>query len=139
MADLKENNEPDILRTIQIDAPIQKVWQAIATSEGMSAWLMPNTFQPVMEHEFTFRSQGKKNGDGAVYCKVAELCPPNRLAFTWSGNNMEQYVSFELKELEGKTQFTMVHSNWKAGQAVVRNVTNVGWGYLLDELKKKVT
>jgi uncharacterized protein YndB with AHSA1/START domain len=44
---------PDIERTVIMDAPIHKVWRAIATSEGLSAWLMKNNFQPELGFEFT--------------------------------------------------------------------------------------
>lgn len=37
---------PDIRRTIVMNAPIGKVWEAVATSEGIAAWFMPNNFEP---------------------------------------------------------------------------------------------
>ncbi|MGE5632429.1 MAG: SRPBCC family protein, partial [Caulobacteraceae bacterium] len=91
---------PDIERTITIDASIQKVWAAIATPEGLASWLMQNTFKPEMGYEFTFQAKPMGDWNGVVHCKVMELNPPKRLGFTWCGNNMEQYVSFELIELE---------------------------------------
>lgn len=129
---------PDIERTIIMDAPIQKVWKAIATSEGLAVWFMPNDFQPVIGHEFTFISQPKGEWDGIVHCKVMELDPPNRLGFTWCGNNMEQYVSFELKELEGKTQFKLVHAGWSEEHTIIRDTMYDGWGYILEGLHKKL-
>jgi len=134
-----KNTLPDIQRTIIIDAPIQKVWKAIATSEGLAAWLMPNDFQPVMGHEFTFRSEPKNGWNGIVYCKVMELNPPKRIGFTWSGNNMEQYVSFELTELEkDKTQFMLVHAGWSEENAMIRDIMYEGWGYLIEGLCRKI-
>lgn len=53
-----------------------------------------------MGYEFTFHSKPQNGWDGIVHCKVTEINPPKRLAFTWCGNNLEQYVSFELIELE---------------------------------------
>ncbi|MBB5322950.1 uncharacterized protein YndB with AHSA1/START domain [Anoxybacillus tepidamans] len=35
---------PDIRQTVVFRALIQKVWQAVATSEGLAAWFMPNDF-----------------------------------------------------------------------------------------------
>ncbi|MFZ5967540.1 MAG: SRPBCC family protein [Bacillota bacterium] len=129
---------PDIRRTLVMDAPIEKVWNAIATSEGLAVWLMPNDFQPVMGHEFTFRSEPRGDWDGIVHCKVTELDPPKRLAFTWCGNHMEQYVSFELKELGGKTEFTLVHAGWSEEHAALREVMYDGWGYLTEGLRDKL-
>lgn len=36
---------PDIRQTLVLNAPIQKVWDAVATSEGIAAWFMPNDFR----------------------------------------------------------------------------------------------
>jgi uncharacterized protein YndB with AHSA1/START domain len=100
MDEKTKNMLPDIVRRVIMDAPIQKVWNAVSTSEGLAAWLMPNTFQLEMGHEFTFQAKPMGNWNGVVNCKVMELNPPQKLGFTWNGNNMNLYVSFELVELE---------------------------------------
>lgn len=139
MKERSQNTVPDIQRTIIIDAPVQKVWHAITTSEGLAAWLMPNDFQPVVGHEFTFRSEPKNGWDGIVHCKVTELNPPKRLGFTWCGNNMEQYVSFDLVELsKDQTQFTLVHAGWSEENAMIRDIMYEGWGYIMEDLRKKI-
>jgi uncharacterized protein YndB with AHSA1/START domain len=133
------NKLPDIVRTITIDGSIEKVWSAISTSEALAAWLMPNDFQPVIGHEFTFKSQPQRGWDGVCYCKVTELNPPNKLGFTWQGNNMDQHVSFELKKLnDSSTEFTLVHSGWSEEHAVIREVMYDGWGYILEDFKNKI-
>jgi uncharacterized protein YndB with AHSA1/START domain len=130
---------PDIERSIIIDAPIQKIWEAVSTSEGLASWLMPNDFQPVLGCEFIFRSEPKNGWDGVVHCKVMELNPPERIGFTWTGNNMDQYVSFELVPLEkNTTQFLLVHSGWKEEHAVIREIMYEGWGYISEDLRKKM-
>ena len=132
------NKLPDIVRKVIIDASIEKVWSAISNSEALAAWLMPNDFQPILGHEFTFKSQPQRGWDGICYCKVTELDPPKKLGFTWSGNNMDQYVSFELKEMEEITEFTLVHSGWSEEHAVIREVMYDGWGYILEDFKNKL-
>jgi uncharacterized protein YndB with AHSA1/START domain len=130
---------PDIERSIIIDAPIQKIWEAVSTSEGLASWLMPNDFQPVLGCEFIFRSEPKNGWDGVVHCKVMELNPPERIGFTWTGNNMDQYVSFELVPLEkNTTQFLLVHSGWKEEHAMIREIMYEGWGYISEDLRKKM-
>jgi uncharacterized protein YndB with AHSA1/START domain len=119
---------PDIRHTYVLNAPAHKVWRAIATSQGLEAWLMPNDFQPVMGQEFVFRTEPVGDFDGIVRCKVMELDPPHRLGFSWAGNGMEQYVSFELKERDQQTEFTLVHSGWLEGQEMVRAMLDEGWG-----------
>lgn len=53
--DMEEHVEmlPVIRETVLINAPIERVWSAVATSEGLTAWFVTNDFQPVVGHEFT--------------------------------------------------------------------------------------
>lgn len=45
MAQNNENKLPDITKSITLEAPIQKVWETVSTSEGIAKWFMPNDFQ----------------------------------------------------------------------------------------------
>lgn len=97
---------PEVRQVQVIKAPIDKVWQAAATSEGIALWFMPNTFRPEEGAEFILRSG--PFGDSA--CVVTELSPPHKLSFKWS---KDWTVTFLLKELEpGVTEFTLIHSGW---------------------------
>lgn len=126
---------PDIKQTLVFNAPIQKVWNAVATSEGIAAWLMPNDFKPEVGYEFHLEA----GPFGKSPCKVTELDPPNRLSFEWG---KDWSLTFQLTDLEGKTEFTLVHSGWDAdkvtefGQphAVVRETMSMGWGGLAKAL-----
>ena len=140
MKEKTQNMLPDIQRTIIMDAPIEKVWKAITTSEALASWLMPNNFQLKMGYEFTFQSVPKHGWDGIVHCKVMEIVTPTRLGFSWCGNNMQQYVSFELVKLaEARTEFTLVHSGWTEENKMLRDIMYDGWGYLSEDLRKKVS
>ncbi|SFJ30452.1 SRPBCC family protein [Thermoflavimicrobium dichotomicum] len=129
-----------IRQTIVFNAPIQKVWEAVSTSEGLAAWFMPNDFQPVVGHEFHLNA----GQFGMSPCKVTEVDPPNRLSFNWG---KDWTITFELKELDGgKTEFTLIHSGWDANKvtefgeshSVVRDRMNQGWTVLLKSLGKYV-
>lgn len=132
---------PDIRRTIAINAKIDRVWQAVATSEGLANWLMPNNFQPQLGYQFILQSPF-----GPVPCIVQELDPPNRLSFTW--DNFGWQVSFELKEENGKTQFTVIHAGWgepdeivpraNETQSVIRERMYDGWCHLSEGLRDKL-
>jgi len=120
---------PDIRKTVVLNAPIEKVWKAVATQEGIAAWFMPNTFEPELGREFILHAG--PYGDSP--CKVTELEPPYLLGFDW---DKDWHVRFELKELEeNRTEFTLIHSGWaenaltKFGQPhpVVRNIMDEGW------------
>lgn len=101
---------PDIRKTIVLDAPIEKVWKAVATSEGMASWWMPNTFEPVVGQSFILHA----GAFGDSPCIVTELEPLKRLSFDWA---KDWHLTFELKEdANGKTEFILIHSGWDANK-----------------------
>ena len=73
-----------------------RVWAAIADSDALADWLMPNDFQPVLGHEFTFRTKPAPGFDGIVRAKVLEITPPERLVLAWKGGPLDTTVTFEL-------------------------------------------
>lgn len=125
---------PEIRKTIILNAPIEKVWKAVSTSEGIAAWWMPNTFEPVLGHEFILHAG--QFGDSP--CKVTELDPPYRLGFNWG---KDWHLAFKLKSLDGKTEFTLIHSGWEADKAtefgqphtVIRSIMDGGWDKIVKE------
>ncbi|PPA91350.1 SRPBCC family protein [Brevibacillus laterosporus] len=134
------NKIPDIHQTIVCNASIERVWDAVATSEGIAVWFMPNDFKPIKGYEFQLNA----GPFGMSPCKVVELEPPNRLSFTWG---KDWTVTFELTKLEDdKTEFTLIHSGWdpdtitEFGEThmVVRDRMANGWIGLLKALSTHV-
>ena len=130
---------PDIRQTVLLNAPIQKVWDAVATAEGIAAWFMPNDFKPELGYEFQLQAGPFGNSP----CKVTELDPPRRLAFTWS---KDRTLTFELEERGGQTEFTVIHGGWSPdvvtefgeSHRVVRERMSQGWVGLLQKLASHV-
>lgn len=129
------NTLPEIRKTIVLNAPIEKVWEAVSTAEGIAAWWMPSTFEAVLGKEFILHAG--PFGDSA--CKITELDPPHKVGFDW---DQDWHLSFELKELmDGKTEFTLTHSGWDANQStsfgqphsVVRGIMDGGWEKIVNE------
>ncbi|QTC41791.1 SRPBCC domain-containing protein [Bacillus sp. V3] len=135
------NHVKDIEQTAVFDASIQKVWDAVSTSEGISAWFMPNDFEPVVGHEFHIQSPF-----GPSPCKVLEIDEPNKLSFAWDTDGW--VVTFLLKDLGNQTEFTVVHAGWKesddtiskAGEkaSIIRDRMNNGWSGLVNDRLRKV-
>lgn len=131
----------DIIQTAIFDAPIEKVWNTVSTSEGIASWFMPNDFKLEEGHEFHLQSPF-----GPSPCKVVEIDPPNRLSFTWDTDGW--IVTFILKELGDKTEFTLIHGGWKQPDAilpkpnekssVIRDKMGQGWVGIVNERLKKV-
>lgn len=136
----KKNNIPDIVKTVVLNAPIQKVWEKVSTAEGISTWFMENDFKPEVGYEFTIQSPF-----GPSPCKVLEVDPPHKLSFSWDVDGW--VVAFLLKEIDNQTEFTLIHGGWdqidtitKAGQdsSVIRERMNGGWESIVKERLKKV-
>ncbi|EES74628.1 SRPBCC family protein [Paenibacillus sp. MB22_1] len=129
----------DIRHTILLNAPISRVWEAVATSEGIAAWFMPNSFQPVLGYEFVLHA----GPFGDSPCKVTELEPPHRLSFNWG---KDWTVTFELEEKGEQTKFTLIHGGWTVDQVtefgeaheLVRGRMDQGWTGIVAKLAEYV-
>jgi uncharacterized protein YndB with AHSA1/START domain len=141
---METNNQTkldDIKQTVMMEAPIEKVWDKVSTSEGIAAWFMPNDFELKEGHEFHVQSPF-----GPSPCKVLEIEKPHRLSFSWDTDGW--IITFILKELGDKTEFTLIHSGWKepdfilpkANQksSIIRDTMNNGWEKIVHERLKKV-
>ncbi|WP_419714925.1 SRPBCC family protein [Fictibacillus marinisediminis] len=141
MSNPMEERVKDIQYTEVFNAPIEKVWKTVATAEGISSWFMPNDFESEVGHEFHIQSPF-----GPSPCKVLVVDEPNKLSFAW--DQFGWIVTFELKEEDGKTHFTLTHGGWghpdailpKAQQKVsaVRDNMNGGWAKIMQSLKQTV-
>ncbi|PID01100.1 polyketide cyclase [Sporosarcina sp. P2] len=125
----------DIRKTVILKAPLAKVWQAVSTSEGMAAWWMPNSLQPIVGHEFVLHTVHY----GDSLCTVTELTPPTRLGFDWG---KDWHVFIELKMLsDEEIELTFIHAGWDANKvtefeqphAVIRGFMNSGWERIIKE------
>ncbi|ARK30517.1 SRPBCC family protein [Halalkalibacter krulwichiae] len=141
MSDHKAST-PDIRKQAVFNAKIEKVWDIVASSKGIDQWFMPNNFQPEEGAEFTIHSPF-----GPSTCKVLEIHAPNRLVFTWG--EMGWKITFELKDLGDKTEFTLIHAGWGLPEEIVpgpgpdqsnldiRNRMNDGWESIVNENLRK--
>ncbi|WP_078596254.1 SRPBCC family protein [Evansella clarkii] len=138
---MKMETLQDIKQTVVFEAPIQKVWDAVSTSEGIASWFMPNDFVPEEGHEFHVQSPF-----GPSPCKVLEVDEPNKISFSWDTDGW--VVSFLLKDLGEKTEFTLIHSGWKSPDtvlpkaneksSVIRERMANGWVGIVSEGLRKV-
>ncbi|WP_419095506.1 SRPBCC family protein [Alkalihalobacterium alkalicellulosilyticum] len=131
----------DIKQTVIFEAPIQKVWDKVSTSEGIESWFMPNNFEPKVGHEFHVQSPF-----GPSPCKVLEVDKPNKISFSWDTDGW--VVSFLLKDLGEKTEFTLIHGGWKSADTVlpkanakssdIRERMDHGWVEIVNSGLRKV-
>jgi uncharacterized protein YndB with AHSA1/START domain len=137
---MKTNDEsdgqlPEIRKTIVLETPVEKVWKAISTSDGIAGWWMANTFEPKIGHEFVLHAG--EYGDSK--CRIVDIVPFERVEFKW-----DEYwtLTFEVKSLnKDRTEFTLIHSGWNAklksrfGQphSKIREVMSDGWENIVNK------
>ena len=119
------------------DYPIEKVWEAISTSEALAQWLMPNNFKLEIGYEFTFQTKPQLGFDGKIKCKVLDFQIPNKLQFSWQGGPMKKptVVTFELETEKEKTLLTFTQSGFEGliSKNLVRFILANGWRKLLNK------
>ncbi|UOQ84566.1 SRPBCC family protein [Gracilibacillus salinarum] len=131
----------DIQQTVLLDADIEKVWKKVASAQGLEQWFMPNDFEPVEGHPFHIQSPF-----GPSPCKVFEVDEPYKLFFSWDVDGW--IISFHLKEVGDKTEFTLIHGGWKQEDelltkpqeksSVIRERMNNGWVNIVQHKLKEV-
>ena len=116
--------------------PIERVWSAVATAEGLSHWLMPNDFEPVVGHRFRFQTQPAPGFDGIVESEVLEIDAPRRLVFTWKGGGIDTTVSIVLTEVASGTALVLEQRGFSGVRGFfIRQILGNGWkGLLTDAL-----
>ena len=62
--------------------PQDRVWRPISTGALMAEWLLPNDFQPVPGHRFTFRTQATAGWDGVIEGQVLAVEAPRHLSYS---------------------------------------------------------
>lgn len=132
---LKMAKLPDIEKSIVLNHPIHHVWDAIATSKGINGWLMPNTFQPIVGHDFTMSA----GGFGESPCTVTEIVTLEKVAFDWAKD--WQLTMLVDKIDDHTTVFKMIHSGWDDNietefnqpHTVVRGLMEEGWENIVNE------
>jgi uncharacterized protein YndB with AHSA1/START domain len=94
------------------NATIDKVWSAITEKEKMKEWYFDlDEFKPEVGFEFQFTGTGTKGEQYVHHCKVTEVKPKEKLAYSWRYEGLEgdSTVSFELFPEGDKTRLRLVH------------------------------
>lgn len=101
--------------------PPEIVWEYLTRADLLSLWLMPNDFQPIIGHDFQFRTKPipALNLDGIMYCKVLEMASPKKLSYSWKAGpgegkiELDTLVVWTLQPKDNGTELSLVHSGFK--------------------------
>jgi uncharacterized protein YndB with AHSA1/START domain len=103
-------------RTVCIDriyphAP-EKVWRMLTDRRSLSQWMMPNNFTPRVGRTFQFRGVDRLGRCRVIDCRVVELDPLRRLAYTWRdrAGGPPTVVRWSLERAGGGTRVRLEHA-----------------------------
>jgi uncharacterized protein YndB with AHSA1/START domain len=122
--------------------PPERVWRALTDPELLARWLMPNDFEPVVGHEFTFTTEPvpDRGFDGVIRCQLLELDEPRLVRFSWRSRPLDTTVTFRLAAEGAGTRLFIVHDGFAAddpGQQSVLRILGGGWrGHLARRLEQ---
>jgi uncharacterized protein YndB with AHSA1/START domain len=96
------------------NSPVATVWKAITNKGDMKHWYFDLAeFKPEVGFEFSFTGGPDEKNQYLHLCKVTEVIPEKKLAYSWQYHNYEGYteVIFELfPEGPAKTKLRLTHT-----------------------------
>jgi uncharacterized protein YndB with AHSA1/START domain len=148
------SDQDAIVSEVHINAPVQKVFQALIDPKQLMRWWNSEECQTEL-FEMDARLGGKwrfvtkktklnVNGVSQFFCdgEVLEFDPPRLLAYTWIANwhddkSRRTMVRWELTPAKDGTHVKVTHSGL-AQEAVARKDYSGGWPGVVEALKKFV-
>ena len=127
---------PDIRHRVVISSPLENVYQAVSTSEGISEWWTRGGVQGESiegsKLEFYFGEP-----DPAAVMEVTRLSPEGLVQWNcidgadeWIGTTL----SFELRKLADDTVVLFTHADWRSPSEFMAHCS-ARWAYFLLSLK----
>lgn len=132
-----------IERTITVSAEPDRVWAALTTEEGMSAW-----FGDIAKLDLRLGGDalfGWTEHGQSAQATIEAVEPYTRFAFRWAANpgtavdaGPSTLVEFLIERLEAGTQITVVESGFASFPEAIRDKhvheNTIGWKSELEEL-----
>lgn len=106
-----KQHEPFTIERVY-NAPVEKVWKAITDRDQMKEWYFDIAeFKPEKGFEFQFTGQGHKGEQYLHLCKITDVVPGKKLAYSWTYEGLQGYsvVTFELFDEGPATRLKLTH------------------------------
>ena len=129
---------PDLHHMIPIDAPAARVYQAIATQEGLRGWW---TADSTAESRVGGKAEFAFDHRSMVFrMKIEALEPGKRVRWSKSGDHPEwrgTSLDWEITGQGGSSALSFVHRGWREATPFFATC-NSTWGELMYRLKGHV-
>ena len=116
----------------------EKIWRALTQSSLIQEWLMANEFEPVVGHQFNFRSTPVQGWNGIIDSKVLAVEPHSRLAYTWATMGLESVVTWTLTPTPGGTHLRMEQSGFPSEESASYKGAKYGWTNFINKMEHVV-
>ena len=136
----EKRNDRDLIISRLINAPIEKVWQAITSKEEMDKWYFKiDSFKPEVDFTFQFTGEGAKGDKYIHHCEIKEVLPMKKLSYSWryEGIPGDSLVTFELTHEGNKTKLKLTHAGLESfitdSPDFAEGSFAKGWTYLIGK------
>ena len=109
----------------------EKLWRALTQPHLIAEWLMKNDFQPVLGHRFDLSANW-----GVVACRVTEVEPNQKLAYTWEALGLESVVTWTLTPSNNGTLLRMEQIGFRPDQEQAYQGAKFGWPRFLASMEQ---
>lgn len=113
---------PSVVTEREMPHPPEKVWRALTQPYLIEEWLMRNDFKPEVDHHFELGFEW-----GVVVCRVLEVEPNKKLAYTWTTGALQSVVTWTLTPTSTGTHLRMKQVGFPADQARFFQGAKAGW------------
>jgi uncharacterized protein YndB with AHSA1/START domain len=135
-------NEPAASRSLVIERemphPPEKIWRALTQGALIEEWLMKNDFQPVVGHQFNFRSTPVPGWNGVIEAEVLVVEPNSRLCYSWGTMGMKSVVSWTLTPTKGGTHLRLEQTGFRSEADANYKGATYGWTKFIGNLERVV-
>jgi uncharacterized protein YndB with AHSA1/START domain len=132
----KEDHMPDIRHRVAISAPLEDVYRAIATNEGVSNWWTRDGVrgEPRVGSQLRFFFG---DPEPAAVMEITRLDPSEGVSWSCVGGADEWIgtkLSFELTGKGGETVVLFTHADWRSASEFMAHCS-ARWAYFLLSMK----
>ena len=127
----------DHVLSIDIMAPVEKVWAEITKSGALQPWIYNTVFESTLQPGAKLRYYSPDKKRVFVVGEVKEVVEPTKFVHTYMFTTRPEtpsLVTWELAPIDGGTRVTLTHAGW-TDQVATHGSVHKGWKDILANLK----
>ncbi len=124
--------------SIEINAPIEKVWHEISKRKERNDILFRTVMHSAFEPGSPYRNSTENDKYSFVVGEIVEIVEPTKLVYTFAFTQLDDapaLVTWELEDLGGeRTRVNVTHTGFE-GETKTYKMTSKGWKTIMQNLK----